>query len=143
MNKISYDVSCLFIEREILGCDYRQRTLIMKMIKGIFIILLFYFFGQGISYLINGFIPGSILGMILLFLSLHFNLVKPDLVKEVANAFTRNMAVFFIPAGAGLLGAFGLISKFWMTILIVCSVSTVLVVAVVGIVQQCMEDRRK
>lgn len=115
----------------------------MKMIKGVFIILLFYFLGQGICYLIDGFIPGSILGMILLFISLHLKVIKPDQVKEVANAFTRNMAVFFIPAGAGLLGAFGLISKFWMTILIVCSVSTILVIAVVGFIQQRMEDHRK
>lgn len=115
----------------------------MKAIKGIFIILLFYFLGQGISWLIGGFVPGSIIGMLLLFLGLRFKAVKPNAVKDVADAFTRNMAVFFIPAGAGLLGAFGLISKFWMTILIVCSVSTVLVIVVVGLVQQYMEGRKR
>ncbi|MDR0824213.1 MAG: CidA/LrgA family protein [Prevotella sp.] len=115
----------------------------MKMVKGIFIILLFYFLGQGISYLINGFVPGNILGMILLFLCLYFKAIKPDYVKDVANAFTRNMAIFFIPAGAGLLGSYGIISKFWMSILIVCSVSTILVIAVVAIVQQQMEGRKK
>lgn len=115
----------------------------MKMIKGIFIILLFYFLGQGISYLIQGFVPGNIIGMILLFLGLYFKAISPDNVKGVANVFTRNMAIFFIPAGAGLLGAYGVISKFWMSILIVCSVSTVLVIMVVAIVQQQMEQRRK
>lgn len=115
----------------------------MKMIKGIFIILLFYFFGQAISYLIEGFVPGNIIGMILLFLSLYFKVITPDRIRDVANAFTRNMAIFFIPAGAGLLGSYGLISRFWMSILIVCSVSTILVIAVVGIVQQKMEKRRK
>jgi len=114
----------------------------MKMIKGIFIILLFYFLGQGVSYLIDGFVPGSIIGMILLFLSLYFKAITPDDVKDVANAFTRNMAIFFIPAGAGLLGAYGIISKFWMSILIVCSVSTVLVIAVVAVIQQKMEKRK-
>ncbi|WP_036930398.1 CidA/LrgA family protein [Prevotella sp. 10(H)] len=115
----------------------------MKMIKGIFIILLFYFLGQGVSYLINGFVPGSIIGMILLFLSLYFKALKPDYVKDVANAFTRNMAIFFIPAGAGLLGSYGIISKFWMSILIVCSISTILVIAVVAVIQQQMEKNRK
>ncbi|MDU1889988.1 MAG: CidA/LrgA family protein [Dysgonomonas sp.] len=115
----------------------------MKMVKGIFIILLFYFLGQGLSFLINGFVPGNILGMILLFLSLYFKALNPDNIKDVANAFTRNMAIFFIPAGAGLLGSYGLISKFWMSILIVCSVSTILVIAVVAIIQQQMEKRRK
>ncbi|NDV78978.1 CidA/LrgA family protein [Dysgonomonas sp. 511] len=114
----------------------------MKMVKGIFIILLFYFLGEGISYLINGFIPGNIIGMILLFLSLCLKAFDPDNVKDVANAFTRNMAIFFIPAGAGLLGSYGLISKFWMSILIVCSVSTMLVIAVVGVIQQRMEKKK-
>ncbi|MDR2956297.1 MAG: CidA/LrgA family protein [Prevotella sp.] len=115
----------------------------MKMVKGIFIILVFYFIGQGISYLINEFVPGSIIGMMLLFLSLYFKLFDPDRVKDVANAFTRNMAIFFIPAGAGLLGSYGLISKFWMSILIVCSVSTILVIAVVAIIQQQMEKKKQ
>lgn len=115
----------------------------MKMVKGIFIILLFYFLGEAISYLINGFVPGNIIGMILLFLSLYFKVFSPDRVKDVANAFTRNMAIFFIPAGAGLLGSYGLISEFWMSILSVCSVSTVLVIAVVAIIQQQMEGRKR
>ncbi|MBB4034647.1 holin-like protein [Dysgonomonas hofstadii] len=114
----------------------------MKMVKGIFIILLFYFLGEAISYFINGFVPGNILGMILLFLSLYFKIFDADRVKDVANAFTRNMAIFFIPAGAGLLGSYGIISKFWMSILIICSVSTVLVIAVVAIIQQKMEGRQ-
>lgn len=114
----------------------------MRMIKGISLILLFYFLGQSISYLISGFIPGNIIGMVLLFLCLYFKLVSPDNVKDVANAFTKNMAIFFIPAGAGLLGSFGLISKFWMSILIVCSVSTILVIVVVAIVQQKMEKKK-
>lgn len=119
-----------------------KQYVVMRMIKGITLILLFYFLGESISYLINGFIPGSIIGMILLFLSLYFKLVSPDNVKDVANAFTKNMAIFFIPAGAGLLGSFGLISKFWMSILIVCSVSTILVIIVVAMVQQKMEKKK-
>lgn len=115
----------------------------MKMVTGIFIILLFYFLGESVSYLIDGFVPGSILGMIFLFLALYFKLFNAERVKDVANVFTRNMAIFFIPAGAGILGSFGLISKFWMSILIVCSVSTILVIVVVAIIQQQMERRRK
>lgn len=114
----------------------------MKMIKGIFYILLFYFVGQLISYSIGGFVPGSIVGMLLLFACLHFKVVKPENVESVAHAFTRNMSVFFIPAGAGLIGAYGILSKFWSSILIICSVSTVLVIIVVAIIQQYMENHK-
>lgn len=114
----------------------------MKMVKGIFIILLFYFIGECISYLIKGFIPGSIIGMMLLFLSLYLKIVNPESVDSTANAITKNMAIFFIPSGAGLMSSFGVLSKFWASIIITCSISTVLVIAVVGIVQQQMEKGR-
>lgn len=114
----------------------------MKMVKGIFIILLFYFIGECVSYLIKGFVPGSIIGMMLLFLALYFKVIHPDSVDSTANTITKNMAIFFIPSGAGLMTSFGVLSKFWASIIITCSISTILVIAVVGIVQQKMEKGR-
>lgn len=113
----------------------------MKIVKGIFIILLFYFIGECISYLIEGFVPGSIIGMMLLFIALYLKLVSPNNVDTTAKAITKNMAIFFIPSGAGLITSFGLLSKFWTSIIITCSISTILVIAVVGLVQQQMEKR--
>lgn len=113
----------------------------MKMVKGIFIILLFYFIGECISYLIHGFIPGSIIGMMLLFLSLYLKVIHPQDVDTTANAITKNMAIFFIPSGAGLMTSFGILTKFWASIIITCSISTILVIAVVGLLQQQMEKR--
>lgn len=115
----------------------------MKMIKGIFFILLFYFIGQAVSYLIDGFVPGSIIGMLLMFGCLHFKVLDPESVKDVSLAFTKNMSIFFIPAGAGILGAYGLLGQFWSSILIVSSVSLVLVIVVVALVQQYMENRKE
>ncbi len=114
----------------------------MKMVKGIFIILLFYFIGECISYLIKGFIPGSIIGMMLLFLALYLKIIQPSSVDSTANAITKNMAIFFIPSGAGLMTSFGVLSKFWASIIITCSISTILVIAVVGLIQQQMEKRK-
>lgn len=113
----------------------------MRMIKGIFYILLFYFIGELISVLIYGFIPGCIIGMLLLFAFLQLGVVKSTDVEDVANAFTKNMAVFFIPAGAGLLKASDVLSKFWLSILIVCAVSSVLVIAAVALMQERLEHR--
>lgn len=123
------------------AASFRRRN--MKILKGIFIILLFYFLGQWISHLIGGFVPGSIIGMILLFVALCLKVVGPDPVKEVSSALTGNMVLFFIPAGAGVLESYGLIGRSWVSIIVVCSVSTVLVLAVVALVQQKMEGKRK
>lgn len=64
------------------------------MVKGASIIMLFYFLGECLSFLINGIVPGSVCGMVLLFLSLLLKFVKPRDVRSVSNALTQNMALF-------------------------------------------------
>ena len=113
------------------------------MIKGSFFILLFFFLGQMLSLLMRGFIPGSVLGMILLFLCLFFKIIKPDNVKSVSVALSKNMAVFFIPAGVGLMVYAEILSKSLFTILAAIAVSTVLTIATVALVQDNFEKHRK
>jgi holin-like protein len=112
------------------------------MIKGSFFILLFYFLGEMLSLLVRGFIPGSVLGMILLFVCLFFRIIKPDNVKDVSIVITKNMAVFFIPAGVGLMVYAELFSKSLFTILIAIAISTVLTIATVALIQDNFEKRR-
>lgn len=114
------------------------------MLKQVFYILFFYFTGEFISSFIHGFIPGSVIGMILLFLALAFKWVKPENVKKLSTALTENMALFFLPAGVGLMTALGIISKYWVVIVTVSVVSTILVIASVALTQQKLgkEDRK-
>lgn len=111
------------------------------MIKGSTHILLFYFLGECLSYLINGVIPGSVCGMILLFASLMLKVVKPKDVKSVANTLTKNMALFFVPAGVGLMAQFDLISKYWAALLVVSLVTTAMIIVVVGYMEQKLEQK--
>ena len=114
----------------------------MQLIIGFFFILAFYFVGESISYLINHFIPGNIIGMLLLFFCLHFKLINPRRVKDTAEGLTKNMTLFFIPASVGLMEYTGLLTQYWASILIVTFVSTLIVLAVVGWIQQTMERRK-
>lgn len=112
------------------------------MIKGFTLILLFYFLGEGVSYLINGIIPGSVCGMILLFLSLMLHIVKSKDVQSVAASLTKNMALFFVPAGVGLMASFDLIAKNWIAILTVSVTTTILILMVVGWIEEFMEQKK-
>lgn len=112
------------------------------MIKGSFYILLFYFLGQMLSLLIHGFIPGSVLGMVLLFLALFFKLVKPENVKDVSTTITKNMAVFFIPAGVGLMAYYDLLSKSIVAILVAIAGSTILTIITVAIIQERLDKNK-
>lgn len=114
------------------------------MLKQAFYILFFYLTGECISSFIHGFIPGSVIGMVLLFVALAFKWVKPESVKKLSGVLTENMALFFLPAGVGLMTARGMISKYWLVIVTVSVVSTILVVASVALTQQKLgKEERK
>lgn len=112
------------------------------MIKGLFFILLFYFLGQMLCLLIHGFIPGSVLGMILLFLSLFFKIINPSTVKQTATVITKNMAVFFVPAAVGLMAYGDLLAHSFMAIIFAIVISTILTIITVAIIQEHFEKRR-
>ena len=113
------------------------------MIKGLFHILLFYFLGEMLSLVLGGLLPGSVLGMVLLFLALYFKVVKPENVKDAATIISKNMAVFFIPAAVGIMVYVELFSKSLMIIASAIVVSTVLTLITVALVQENFEKRRK
>lgn len=113
----------------------------MKIIKQFFWIFLFSLLGEGTSILISNFvaIPGSVIGMILLFIALHFNWLKLSQVEEVGTWLTDNMAIFFIPAGVGLMTNFDLLADVWLQLLIIMVVTVTVMMWFVGsIVQKIM-----
>lgn len=110
------------------------------MIKGICLIMLFYFLGEISSYCIGGFIPGSVCGMILLFCALSMHIVKPSSVKQVADVLTRNMSLFFIPTGVGIMANYGVIAQNWIALSIIAVGTTLLVLWSVGAMTEFLDN---
>jgi holin-like protein len=113
------------------------------MIKGLFYIFAFYFLGELISKSIGGFIPGSVIGMVLLFLGLYFKLVKADDVKDTATVITKNMAIFFVPTAVGLMAYGDLLAKNFWAIFTGITLSTILTIATVATLQDRFEKQKK
>ena len=113
------------------------------MVPGIFIILLFYAAGEFIGTLTGGLIPGSVIGMILLFAALCGKVVKPETVRPVARFLTDNMGLFFLPAGVGIVNAMDILSQSWQAVLTACAVSTVAVIVTVACTQEWLESRSR
>ena len=112
----------------------------MQTLIKIFFIFLFYWIGEFLSYLMGGFVPGSVLGMLL---ALQLKLVKVYQIDSPARALTDNMGLFFIPAGVGLMAQLDTVVANWWVILVAVIVSSILVIASVAYVQDQMERRRK
>ena len=109
---------------------------------GLFLILLFYLLGCLISALIGNFVPGSVIGMVLLFAALSLKWVRPGAVKRVATFLLDNMMLFFVPVGVGLITSYTLLSRYMLAIIVASLVSTVLVIAVVGLLGQKLESKK-
>ena len=106
----------------------------MQTLIKIFFIFFFFWLGEFISYLMGEFVPGSVIGMILLFLALQTKLIKEEHVDTPAKAFTDNM---------GLMAQMDVVLANWWVILVAVVVSSILVIASVAYVQEQMERRRK
>ena len=110
--------------------------------QGIVWILFFYLLGCVVSALTGNFIPGSVVGM-LLFGALSAGWLRPWRMKRAAGFLLDNMMLFFIPVGVGLIASYSLVSKYLAAILVASIVSTVLVIVVVGMIEQKLEGKRR
>lgn len=117
----------------------------MQIIIGFGILLLFLALGEGASLLIGHFIPGSVIGMLLLFAALCLKVVKPSHIEAVAHWLTGNMTIFFIPAVTGIIDQWGLIRVSWLGWVGVIVLTTLCVMASAGYTVQGLQRfaRRK
>ncbi len=107
----------------------------MKGLKGILLILGFWLLGEVVSWLIDGFVPGNVIGMVLLFCALQTNLVKEKSVAKISTFLTKNMAIMFLPPGVGLIVAYPILRDHWITLTLATVLSTMIVMLVVGKLQ--------
>ena len=74
-----------------------------KICLHIIILYSFYLLGNWIQISLNLFIPGSVIGMILLFILLLIKGVKITWIEEGATFLINKLPLFFIPATVGII----------------------------------------
>lgn len=103
----------------------------LKIIKQIFIIILFYVIGEVLSILLSNiftkiYFPGTILGLIIFLLFLlnkKIKIVKLEDVDEVGSFLTNNMAFFFIPAAVSVVEYFDVLQANFIKIVVIIIIS--------------------
>jgi holin-like protein len=119
----------------------------MKAIKPIGqfgIIMLFFYVGQYISKLIAPWmvIPGSIIGMLLLFIALLIGVIKLGHVEDVSHFFLKNMGFFFIPLGVSLIDSYVDIKPILWQVTLLLVISNILVMGITARVVEWVMLRR-
>lgn len=108
----------------------------MKIFREALIILSIYLLGEIISKGLTLPVPGNIIGMIILLILLCSNVIKLEKVETISSFFLDHLAFFFIPAGVGLLTSFDIIKSSLIQILLICIISTSIIIAVTGLIVQ-------
>lgn len=108
----------------------------MKYIRQFGIIIAVSFLGEILKMLLPLKIPASIYGLVLMFLALEFKIIKLDHVKETAKYLIEIMPLMFIPAGVGLMNAWGVLKPIWIPVSVITVVSTIVVMTISGRVTQ-------
>lgn len=113
------------------------------MLQGMVLLLVFQFFGEGLSRLLGLPIPGNVIGMALLLPALSAGWVKLEWLQEAADLLLSYMALFFVPAGVGVMLYFELIGREWLPIVAGTFISTFVVMAVTGWCEKLLDKQEE
>lgn len=111
----------------------------MKLLKGLlhigFLFGLLYI-GNWVQASLSLSIPGSVIGMLLLFVLLKSRIIKLEWIKEGTQFILKNLTLFFVPVTIGFINYLELFSGKGIYLLLIAVLSTAIVMGVSGIVSQ-------
>lgn len=108
----------------------------MTLVKEFGIILLISFLGEVLHVLLPLPIPSSIYGLVLMLVCLITGVIRLEQVNRTSRFLIEIMPLMFIPAGVGLLSAWGVLKPVLLPVAVITVVTTVLVMVVAGWVTQ-------
>ncbi len=103
----------------------------------------FYLIGVWIKDGLEIFIPGSIIGMLLLFLCLYFKLIPTNFLEAGTSLLLRHMPLLFIPVTVGVLNFLDLFFSKGIGLFFIAMISTLLVMGVTGLVSQTLIRKKE
>jgi holin-like protein len=116
---------------------------LIKMIMHIIILYAIYLLGDWIQVTLNLFIPGSVIGMILLFVLLLTNVIRVTWIEEGSKLIINHLTLFFIPATVGIMNYFDMFKGNGFLLVLIALLSTAMVMALSGVVSQWFIRRKE
>lgn len=104
----------------------------MTIVGEFSIILTILLISQGIQMYFKLSIPPTIIGMIVLLLSLIFGIIKFHWVEKIADLLIKYLSIMFIPAGVGIINELHFLRGNIIALLFILTLTTVIVMLVTG-----------
>lgn len=99
--------------------------------------------GNGVAYLLPVAIPGSIIGMLIMFVLLAMQILPPQWVKPGCHALIRYMVLLFVPVGVGVMQYSDILRAQFGPVVVSCTISTLVVFLVVSWSSHLVHSERK
>ncbi|WP_337988231.1 CidA/LrgA family protein [Lysinibacillus macroides] len=114
---------------------------VVRIIVQIGILNIYYYLGVGIVSYLHIPLPGSIVGLLLLVLSLIFKLIKVEYIQDGAGFLIGVLTLFFILATVGVIDYPELMSGTGLLIILAVIASTLISIYVTGLLTQIIEKK--
>ena len=108
----------------------------MHFLNGITLLLVYQLAGEIIVRLLGVPIPGPVLGMVMLFVTMMIRGRAPESVEQASTALLSHLSLLFVPAGVGMMTHFGRIADEWLPITLALLLSTVITMVATALIMQ-------
>lgn len=120
-----------------------MKVKVWKVILQIISLYLILLLGNEISKLLNLPIPGSIVGLVLLFISLELKVVKLEWIDLGASFLLSQLLLFFIPSAIGVMEYKSLFGVQGLKIVAVIILSSLVVMVCTGLSAEWVNKRKR
>jgi holin-like protein len=103
------------------------------MVGAIALLLVYQLVGELLVLLLGLPVPGPVIGMLLLFLTLLIRGSTPPPLRDTAQGLLGHLSLLFIPAGVGVMVHAGRIAQEWLPILAALVLSTGVTIVVTAL----------
>lgn len=117
-----------------------------QLIKVITQIIILFLISLSINELVNFFnlkIPGTILGIIVVFFLLETKLMRLEWIESGANWLVGNLMLFLIPSAVGVIQYKNILSENGLSLIAVITVSSVIVMAFTGLFAENLPSHKE
>jgi len=108
------------------------------MLEAVTMLLVYQLVGEVLVHFFALPIPGPVIGMLLLFLSLYLKGSIPDALHETASTILQHLSLLFVPAGVGVMVHFSRVAGEIVPILLAVLGSTALAIAAAALTMQAL-----
>lgn len=107
---------------------------------GAFTLLLVYQLAGEVLVQLTGLpVPGPVVGMLLLFVTLAARGGAPQWLRDTCNGLLAHLSLLFVPAGVGVLLHVQRLGAEWLPIVVALVASTVLTIGVTALVMRALQ----